>query len=145
MIMNITPYHQEIREALGAARETLSSLEKVEAHLRSARNWGIWDMLGGGFISWMGKHSKLDAAQQEMEYAKSCVKKLQKELGDINDIPDLQIQTGDFLTFADFFFDGIIADWLVQSRIHETMNQVETAIANVTHVVEILHQMEQRG
>jgi len=25
----------------------------------------------------------------------------------------IQLQTGDFLSFADFFFDGVVADYLV--------------------------------
>lgn len=30
---------------------------------------------------------------------------------------NLNIDTHDFLTFADWFFDGFVADWLVQDKI----------------------------
>ena len=43
----------------------------------------------------------------------------------------IQLQTGDFLSFADFFFDGVVADYLVQSRINETRRKVAEAIRRV--------------
>lgn len=143
--MNQVQFQKEIKEAMTAAQDALSSLERVEKHLGSARNWGIFDMLGGGFVSTLVKHSKLNDAEEEMEYAKRTIKKLQKELGDITSVPDIQIQVGDFLKFADYFFDGLIADWMVQSRIRETQNQVETAISKVHQVIERLHQMEKQN
>ncbi|MDR2044309.1 MAG: hypothetical protein LBQ15_08080 [Clostridium sp.] len=135
----------EIKEALAAAQEALESLRRVERCLRSAGNWGIWDLLGGGLISSFLKHSRLGDAEREMEQAKYAVKNLQKELGDITDIPDLHIQVGDFLKFADFFFDGLIADWMVQSRIRETQGQVKAAIAKVEQVIERLHTLSAAG
>ena len=41
---------QEIREAQYAGQRALASLHMAEEKLGSARNWGIWDMLGGGFF-----------------------------------------------------------------------------------------------
>lgn len=40
---------------------------------------------------------------------------------------DLKMDVGSFLTFADYFFDGIIADWMVQSKIGDALNQVREA------------------
>lgn len=42
---------------------------------------------------------------------------------------------GDFLTFADFFWDGGVADWLVQSKINEARSQVEQAIPQVEQIL----------
>jgi len=134
--------YKEIVEAIEAAKDALSSLERVETQLGSARNWGIWDMLGGGFISSMVKHSKLDAAQQEMEYAKSALRRLQRELMDVDNIPDVNIQVGDFMRLADVFFDGLIVDWLVQSKINEARSQVENAKQNVTQILNQLYRLQ---
>ena len=41
---------KEIQEAKEVAREVLALLGDVEKHLKSARNWGFYDMLGGGFF-----------------------------------------------------------------------------------------------
>ena len=53
---------QEIREAQYAGQRALASLHMAEEKLGSARNWGIWDMLGGGFFTDMMKHSKISEA-----------------------------------------------------------------------------------
>lgn len=36
---------------------------------------------------------------------------------------------------ADFFFDGIIADWMVQSRINDAREQIEDARVRVEQVL----------
>ena len=51
---------------------------------------------------------------------------------------NLRMEIGGFLSFADFFFDGFVADYLVQSKITSAKNQVEDAIVNVTNVLEAL-------
>ena len=42
---------------------------------------------------------------------------------------------GGFLTFADFFFDGFLADFLVQSRIHGAIDRLEQACRQVEDVL----------
>ena len=48
---------------------------------------------------------------------------------------------GDFLTFADYFFDGFAVDWMVQDRINKARNQVEEAIQRVEHALNQLQSM----
>ena len=47
----------------------------------------------------------------------------------------LNINTGDFLSFADYFFDGFLADMMVQSRIHDAQRQVDDAIYRVESIL----------
>ena len=54
---------------------------------------------------------------------------------DVDNIPEFRIETGDFLTFADYFFDGIVADWLVQSKINDAKRQVDNAIVKVNYIM----------
>lgn len=49
-----------------AGNRALKSLRNAQDSLNSAKNWGLWDMFGGGFISTMAKHSKMDSAKQNM-------------------------------------------------------------------------------
>ena len=53
----------------------------------------------------------------------------------------LNIDIDGFLTFADFFFDGIIADYLVQSKIRDARSQVEEAIEQVSRILDSLRSM----
>ena len=70
-----------------------------------------------------------------MEVAKTDLKRLQRELKDVNIPLDLRMEVGSFLSFADFFFDGFVADYLVQSKISEAKEQVSDAIIRVEQIL----------
>ena len=126
---------REMKEALDAGERALSSLRKAQEKLNSAGNWGLFDMFGGGLFSTIMKRSKMDDAQQLMEAAKSDLKRFQRELKDVNIPLDLRMEVGSFLSFADFFFDGFVADYLVQSKILEAKEQVSDAIIRVEQIL----------
>lgn len=132
---------QEIREAIGAGARALSSLRAAQEKLESARKWGIVDLLGGGFVSDMFKRSRMNEAAEYMETAKRDLQRFQKELGDVQIPLELQMEVGTFLSFADFFFDGLVADYLVQTRIKEAREQVEEAIGYVEGLMAELKQI----
>jgi len=126
---------REMKEALDAGERALSSLRKAQEKLNSAGNWGLFDMFGGGLFSTIMKRSKMDDAQQLMEVAKTDLKRFQRELKDVNIPLDLRMEVGSFLSFADFFFDGFVADYLVQSKISEAKEQVSDAIIRVEQIL----------
>lgn len=134
-------YRREIDEAMQAGREALGYLNDARECLSSAGNWGIVDMLGGGLLTTLIKRSKMKDADTLVQQARSALKRFQKELMDVENIPDFRIETGDFLTFADYFFDGIVADWLVQSKINDARRQVENAIVKVNYVMRQLQNL----
>jgi hypothetical protein len=126
---------KEKREAVEAGYRALQSLNSAKAELNSAKNWGLVDLFGGGMITGMVKHSKMGNAQRYMEQAKYDLSRFGKELNDINMACDLNIDVGGFLSFADLFFDGVVADWLVQSRINDARRQVDDAIWRVQEAI----------
>lgn len=126
---------REMKEALDAGERALSSLRNAQEKLNSAGNWGLFDMFGGGLFSTIMKRSKMDDAQQLMEAAKTDLKRFQRELKDVNIPLDLRMEVGSFLSFADFFFDGFVADYLVQSKISEAKEQVFDAIVRVEQIL----------
>ena len=95
-------YRREINEATYAGQEALRCLEQAKDCLSSAGNWGIVDMLGGGMITTFIKRSKMRDADALVQQARAALKRFQRELMDVDNIPEFHIQTGDFLTFADF-------------------------------------------
>lgn len=133
---------KELREARLAGQEALKCLDKAADSLKSAGNWGIADMLGGGLITTFVKHSRMNDAEALVQQARSALKRFRKELMDVENVEEFHIETGDFLAFADYFFDGIIADWLMQSRINEAKTQVESARQKVK---DIMRQLETIG
>lgn len=110
---------KELREAEKAAQNVLNSLDELNSTLSSAANWGAWDMLGGGLIATAVKHSHIDEAREKIVNVQSNLNWLRRELADVEIYAELGIEIGGLASFADYFFDGLIADWVVQSRINE--------------------------
>ena len=124
---------RERQEAIDAGERALDSLYGVRKELESAGNWGLLDMFGGGMFTTFVKHSKMNDAQRYMERAKRELAAFSRELADVSET--LNINSGDFLTFADYFFDGFVADMMVQSRIRDAQRQVDDAIYRVESIL----------
>ena len=138
-------FEQEIDEALEAVDDALDCLRKAESDLDSASSWGMFDILGGGLISTLIKHNDMDDAQAHMEEAKGALEKLSQELKDVDYQINLDFTVSDFLSFADYFFDGLLADLFVQDRINEAEQQVKEAITKVESIRDHLHHLRQQA
>lgn len=126
---------KEVKEAIRAGEQALNSLHRVLNSLDSARNWGIFDMFGGGGLSGLIKHAKINDATSHMAQAKKDLQVFERELQDVVAYKDIKVEIDSFLIFADFFFDGILADYLVQRKINQTRQEVEQAIRHVEHIL----------
>ena len=84
------------------------------------------------------KHLKINNAGKCVESARRDLEVFRDELGDIQDIENLNVDVGGFLTFADFFFDGFLADIFVQSKIGDGKKQVQEAIRRVEDILRTL-------
>lgn len=73
-----------------------------------------------------------------MDDARRDLATFRDELGDIRDVENLNIDIDGFLTFADFFFDGFVADIFVQSKIRKGQQQVGEAIRRVEDILSTL-------
>ena len=125
---------KELREAIAAADAALESLERARASLRSARNWGIYDILGGGFISGLVKRSRMRSAGEEMEAARRELSRFRRELEDVDRIIDPGFKNFDLGAFGDLFMDGFLFDLIAQGKISDAREQVEKAIAEVRRI-----------
>lgn len=126
---------REKREAREAGEIALRSLRRAKQELDGARGWGIYDMLGGGMISTLIKHGKMDKARGYIEEAKWELQKFSKELRDVTYMSGVDFGIGDLATFADFFFDGMLADFYVQTKINQARSQVDDAIRRVEMIL----------
>ena len=71
-------------DALAAADEALDHLYAAQEQLNKARNWGFYDMLGGGMFGSMIKHSKMQKANQEIQAAKEAVARFMRTVEGID-------------------------------------------------------------
>lgn len=132
---------REIEEAVQAGNVALKSLNNAKDYIHKAKGWGVVDILGGGLLTDLMKHSRIDNAKQCMNEAKRNLARFRKELDDIDEyIPNLDI--GGFFTFADFFFDGFVADIMMQTKLSEAERQVDDAIFRVNTIMERLKREE---
>lgn len=128
---------KELKEVVSAGEELLASLTKTLNHLGSASSLGTWDLLGGGMVVTAMKRSAMDDAKEEMQNAQHLLNRFNHEIGDTGEA----IQTmgsGSFSGFADYFFDGLIADWMVQSGISQSQKIVSELKEKVLGAVEII-------
>lgn len=128
-------YEKERQEAIAAGKEALADLREAMNCLDSARNWGIYDIVGGGLISSLIKHSRMDKAQQYITNAKNSLRHFEEELRDLDNLDNINLDTQDFWGFADLIFDGILADAAMQSRINDARADLSRAIQQVESIL----------
>ena len=134
---------REIREAQSAGRNALRAADEVLSELKSAQDWNTWDIWGGGgIITHMAKHGHLDDAQANVMALQGMLRKFKTELADINIQANMQVNVDGFLRFADYFFDGLFADWAVGDRISESQNAVQKTRSQISSMISRLENMD---
>jgi hypothetical protein len=134
---------REMKEALGAGEKALGITGDILTSLNRAEDWGTWDLMGGGMLSDMAKHSHLDEAQKKVEYLQVQLLRFKSELTDVTIHADIQVSIDGFLGFADYFFDGLFADWAVLDRINQSQEQVKDTKSKINKVIKYLTAMLQ--
>ena len=114
----------QINQAINLTDQLISELDQAERQLSSARNWGFLDVLGGGFIVDLIKHSKLNNAKISMDRVSYLLQELKRVLGGISMPGDYSMNVGGIATFADFFFDSGIVDVYMTAKIMSSLNEV---------------------
>lgn len=136
-ISDLESDRKELKEAVSAGHQVLSELENVISSLKSAGNWGTFDLIGGGIIATAVKHSKIDDAKKAVDRVQYMLHKFHQELSDVQLNPEsgLGIEIGSFQKFADYFFDGLIFDWVVQSKIKRSLKNTENMRDDVVRII----------
>ena len=116
----------QVNQALNLTNQLIAELDQAERQLSSARNWGFLDVLGGGLITDLIKHSKLSNAKVSMERVNYLMQELRRVLGGISMAGDYSMNVSGFETFADFFFDSGIVDVYMTAKIMNSLSEVRS-------------------
>ena len=135
----ITNHKKEIEEAISAGSNTMVYINKALKSLKSAENWGTFDMLGGGLIATMAKRDKMDQAQGHMINMQKNIGLFARELKDVDGTINCDLELDSFLGFADYFFDGFFVDWAVQSKINNAQHKVYKTFDEVELILQKLN------
>jgi len=63
----------ERNEAICAGQNALECLKEAKRELNGAGSWGVYDILGGGMLSKLIKHNKINNAALCIEEAQRCI------------------------------------------------------------------------
>ena len=140
-LAHLRSQQKELDEASSAGRAALVTADEILHSLDSAHGWATWDLLGGGLVADLAKHSHLDSAQAAVEQLQVELRRFKTELADVTIDADLQVSIDGFLRFADYFFDGLFVDWAVMDRISQSQTAVEETRWQITGVLERLDAM----
>lgn len=115
---------ESINRAKRLIDELLDLLSEAERQFKGARTWSFIDIFGGGFITDIIKHAKLNNASNIMSEVDYKMKDLQRTLGDTHIPVDYSMNQNGFLTFGDFVFDGLIFDTVMASKIFDSLDEI---------------------
>jgi len=148
MIAQCRQQKKELSEAIAAGGSALNTADQILKSLKSADGFATWDLLGGGMIADIAKHSRLSDAQRQVEELQRQLRQFSTELSDVHLADEMQVNVDGFLYVADFIFDGVIADWMVKDRIGNAQRQVEDTRRQISqliaHLEEMIGQTEQQ-
>lgn len=129
---------REILEAGTAGELVFERLDEMLKSMETARGYGIWDLMGGGFLATGLKHSKLDEASDYAAEAQGDLYNFQAELADLQIDAEFQVEIVEFNRFADYLLDGFIFDSIVNSKIQACLTGALKTQRQVHHLLETL-------
>ena len=130
---------RELSRALLAAQSARESLWLMSGSLDHARSWGTVDLLGGGLLSTWAKHDHLDDAQRAAQSARSALERLRGQMTALQKAVRVpQVELSSFAVFADYWMDGLFADWYVQSRIKEAQAGTDQTLSKLGSLISAL-------
>ena len=133
---------RELLEAINAGKTALHTVNEVLETLHNAEGWSTWDVMGGLGVD-LAKYAELDDAQEQIEQLQVELRRFKTELADVEITADLQVTVDSFLKFADFFFDGLFADWAVLDHINQAQSRVENTKDQIKRVLALLKKMRE--
>jgi len=126
---------KEIKEALLASKKVISTSRDAMSQLKEAKDFGVWDMMGGGLLMTLAKRERMDKAQQCINQMNYALKQLSNELEDINESIDGDIDLSNYMSVADYLFDNIFVDMMVQDKINDAISKVTRMTSKVEGMV----------
>lgn len=134
---------RQLDSAIEAGKKVLDCLVQAQQQLDDIHTEKIFERISQGIfrrIIWNPR--RIDEANQTIQKAKDLLIVFRRELRYIEVSSQLKIEIEGFVTFADFFFDSLLADWYVQSRLKKSSEEVEDAMRQISDILQKLYAMK---
>lgn len=125
---------REIQEALFEGDRLIPYIDNAISSLNSAKNWGIYDMMGGDLIATMAKRSKMSDASNALNSIKVMLNKYNSELNDLSEDISVSLNLDSFSGFMDYFFDNFFTDYFIQGKINFALDSSINLKNNVINI-----------
>ena len=132
--MSETNIEKRMEAALVAGQHTLESLRMAQNKVENIRSWEVRERFGKNLFASMIKNMKISDIQEYLIQAKNDVLKFQIILKSICMPEEVKNVTRIFISFANFFLDGTIEEFLVKSKVDSVCEQIEDAVDSVEKV-----------
>jgi chromosome segregation ATPase len=129
---------REVDEAVWAGQVAKASITGLLNSLSKAQALGKLDMIGLA-SNWV-KFEHIDDAHRHASAANRALSRFQMELADVQARHEafLALELGQLATFADYFFDDLVSDWIVQCRINRSHASAGIARTRVNRTLQVL-------
>lgn len=117
---------KEIKEAYKACETAISYLSSSKKKLEQAKTWGTIDMMGGKFVASAIKHSHIKSAMSDAGIANAIIRDMNSTAACADIEPETDIKSTGRGRISDIFMDNIVTDTFVQSRIENSLGNVDT-------------------
>lgn len=134
----LTDFLRELDEALWAGQVAKAALAGLHDCLAKAQALGKLDMLGLA-SNWV-KFEHIGGAQRHASSANRALSRFSMELTDVQSRhhAELTLEISHLATFADYFIDDMISDWVVQCRIDKSHRSAGIARTRVSRTLRAL-------
>lgn len=110
-------------EIINLCDKIINQIDLILKEYKSSKNWGIFDMLGGGLIASLVKHNKINKAKNMSTSLDEDLAKLKNEIKYLDDFKTEEFSNLDM--FLDVGFDNIFSDIYVQNKIKSSISKLE--------------------
>lgn len=125
---------KEIQEALLEGDNLIPYIDNAISALNSAKNWGIYDMMGGDLVATMAKRSKMNDASNSLNSIKIMLNRYNSELNDLSENISISLNLDGFSGFMDYFFDNFFTDYFIQGKINSALDSSINLKKNVLSI-----------
>lgn len=115
----------ELDEAINQGEKCILIIGKIEENLEAAIRFGVYDIIGGGFLSQTIKNSRIDDVEMELNGLIYIIDKFKKELNNVNlKIPKSILEIDNFTYTLNIVFDKLFSDISLQGKMKSALKNI---------------------